>query len=130
LNFRVATLAVFKGAGFLILDSSFPLADSDLSFFRARRVPHGRKTRTLAAARVRHPAPAPLAVILSEAKNLSVVLRMARTVTERFFASLRMTPGWGLSQLHPDRNVSTTLCWAVPDNGGTVPKWSMAHLII
>jgi hypothetical protein len=39
-------------------------------------------------------APAWLGVILSEAKNLSVVLRMAMTVTERFFASLRMTQGW------------------------------------
>jgi predicted RNase H-like HicB family nuclease len=36
--------------------------------------------------------PARLAVILSEAKNLFVVLRMAMTVPERFFAWLRMTP--------------------------------------
>jgi len=37
----------FKGADFLILDSHYPLADCDPSFHRARRVPHGRKTRTL-----------------------------------------------------------------------------------
>jgi hypothetical protein len=45
--------------------------------------------------------PAPLAVILSEAKNLSVVLRMATTVTERFFASLRMTRGWAQATVVP-----------------------------
>jgi hypothetical protein len=36
----------------------------------------------------------PYSVILSEAKNLSVVLRIAMTARERFFALLRMTPGW------------------------------------
>jgi hypothetical protein len=36
-------------------------------------------------------APPRRVVILSEAKNLSVVLCVARTATERFFASLRMT---------------------------------------
>jgi hypothetical protein len=47
LNFECRILVVFKGAGFPILDSPFPLADSDLSFLRARGVPQGRKTRTL-----------------------------------------------------------------------------------
>ena len=40
------TLVVFKGAGFLTRHSLFPLADSDPSFLRARRVPES-KTRTL-----------------------------------------------------------------------------------
>src|SRR5271165_4874676 len=44
---RWRILAVFKGAGFLILDSLFPLADCARSFHRARRVPRGRKIRTL-----------------------------------------------------------------------------------
>jgi hypothetical protein len=47
LIFRCRTLAVFKGASFLILDSHFPLADCDPSFHRARRVPRGRNTHTL-----------------------------------------------------------------------------------
>jgi len=38
---------VFKGAGFLIIDSPFPLAGSDPYYFGERRVPHERKTRTL-----------------------------------------------------------------------------------
>jgi hypothetical protein len=40
------TLMVFKGAGSLTRHSLFPLADSDPSFLRARRVA-GSKTRTL-----------------------------------------------------------------------------------
>ena len=40
-------LAVFKGAGFLILDSPFPLAGSDVSFLRGQGVQHAKKTWTL-----------------------------------------------------------------------------------
>jgi len=40
------TLALFKGAGFLSRHSLSPLANSDPSFLRARRVA-GSKTRTL-----------------------------------------------------------------------------------
>jgi hypothetical protein len=47
LNFGCRTRVLFKGAGFLNLDSLFPLADSDPFFLRALRVAHGEKTRTL-----------------------------------------------------------------------------------
>jgi len=43
----VRALAQFKGAGFLILHSLFPPADSDPYFLRALCVTHERKTRTL-----------------------------------------------------------------------------------
>jgi hypothetical protein len=47
LIFGCRTLAVFKGAGLLILASLFLLAECDRSFHRARRVPRWTKTRTL-----------------------------------------------------------------------------------
>jgi len=75
-------------------------------------------------------APARLAVILSEAKNLSVVLRMEMTVTERFFASLRMTPGWGGSwwpSLWVTLNLRVAHPSGVQECGVSDPRFSLSH---